>query len=144
DHIGGILAQELAAQFLEEGWRVVDHLNVVAERGKGIGHEAVHAHGVQVARHRDQDFHLGYDSQTVAKLLLLILIVVLALWFVRRALRRGEQGTASTAPAERTSDELVRCVQCGVLLPRAEAHMSAGAIYCSQEHVRLGPGKGPR
>jgi hypothetical protein len=34
-------------------------------------------------------------------------------------------------------------VQCGVLLPRAEARLSAGAIYCSEEHVRLGPAAGP-
>ena len=75
-------------------------------------------------------------------LLVLILIVVLAVWFMRRALRRAEGEAA--APAERTTDELVRCVQCGVLLPRAEARMSAGALYCSEEHVRLGPGKGSR
>jgi uncharacterized protein len=79
----------------------------------------------------------------VGRLLVLILIVVFVVWFVRRALARAEQQAA--APAERTSDELVRCVQCGVLLPRAEARMSAGAIYCSEEHVRLGPApKGPR
>ncbi len=125
----------------------MDHPNVVAERGEGVGHEAVHAHGVQIARHRDQDFHLGYDSQTVGRLLALILLVVLAAWLVRRALRRAAQGTQPHAagPAERSSDDLVRCVQCGVLLPRAEARMAAGAIYCSEEHVRLGPaGKGPR
>ena len=32
----------------------------------------------------------------------------------------------------------------GVVLPRAEARMAAGALYCSEEHVRLGPSKGPR
>ena len=83
----------------------------------------------------------------MGRLLVLILIVVLAVWLVRRALRRaaGAEPQAA-APAERTSDELVRCVQCGVLLPRAEARLSAGAIYCSEEHVRLGPGpgQGPR
>jgi len=80
----------------------------------------------------------------VGRLLVLTLIVVLAVWFVRRALRRAEEQTTARPAAEPTSDELVRCVQCGVLLPRAEARMSAGAIYCSEEHVRLGPGKGPR
>jgi uncharacterized protein len=78
----------------------------------------------------------------MGRLLVLGLIVVLAVWLVRRALRRAEGEAA--APAERTSDELVRCVQCGVLLPRAEARMSAGAIYCSEEHMRMGPGKGAR
>ena len=80
------------------------------------------------------------------RFLILLALVVIAVWFVRRALRRSghEAGPHTAAPSERTSDELVRCVQCGVLLPRAEARMSAGAIYCSEEHVRLGPSKGAR
>jgi uncharacterized protein len=73
--------------------------------------------------------------------LILLLLVVLAVWLVRRAVRRAEPRGEAPAAA-RTSDELVRCVQCGVLLPRAEARMAAGAIYCSEEHVRLGPGPG--
>ena len=98
---------------------------------------------MQISRHRDQDFHLGYDSQTVGRLLILILLIVLAAWLVRRALRRA--APRADVPTAQTSDELVRCAQCGVLLPRAEARMSAGAIYCSEEHVRLGPAeKGPR
>jgi uncharacterized protein len=92
---------------------------------------------VQISRHRDQDFHLGYDSQTLGRLLILILLIVLAVWLVRRALRRA--APHADAPGEKKSDELVRCVQCGVLLPRAEARMSAGAVYCSEEHARLGP-----
>jgi uncharacterized protein len=38
----------------------------------------------------------------------------------------------------------VRCVHCGLLLPRNEARQSAGAIYCSEEHARLGPTRGRR
>ncbi len=78
----------------------------------------------------------------MGRLLILLLIVLLAVWLVRRATRRAEP--PREAPAARTSEELVRCVQCGVLLPRAEARMAAGAIYCSEEHVRLGPSKDPR
>ena len=74
----------------------------------------------------------------MGRLLILILLIVLAAWLVRRALRRA--APRADVPAAQTSDELVRCVQCGVLLPRAEARMSAGAIYCSEEHARLGPG----
>ena len=77
----------------------------------------------------------------MGRLLILLLIVLLAVWLVRRATRRAEP--PREAPAARTSEELVRCVQCGVLLPRAEARMAAGAIYCSEEHVRLGPAAGP-
>ena len=77
----------------------------------------------------------------MGKLLVLILLIVAAVWLVRRALRRPAPPAA--APAKPTSDELVRCAQCGVLLPRAEARMSAGALYCSDEHAKIGPMSGP-
>jgi uncharacterized protein len=78
----------------------------------------------------------------MGRLLILLLIVLFAVWLVRRAARRA--AAPPEAAASRTSDELVRCVQCGVLLPRAEARMANGALYCSEEHVRLGPTQGPR
>ena len=73
---------------------------------------------------------------------MLILLVVVAVWLVRRAIRRAEMPRAAEPNAVR--DELVRCAHCGLLLPRAEARQSAGAIYCSEEHARLGPTSGPR
>jgi uncharacterized protein len=81
----------------------------------------------------------------MGKLLILIVLIVVAAWLVRRALRR-----MNTPPEERRAeasaapDELVRCVHCGLLLPRSEARQSAGAIYCSEEHARLGPTRGRR
>jgi uncharacterized protein len=77
----------------------------------------------------------------MGRLLTLIVLVVLAVWLVRRALRRA--APPPEVRTSQTSDELVRCVQCGVLLPRAEARMAAGALYCSDEHARLGPLVGP-
>jgi uncharacterized protein len=80
----------------------------------------------------------------VGRLLILILLIVLAAWLVRRALRRA--APPADVPGAQKADELVRCAQCAVLLPRAEARMSAGALYCSEEHARLGPADrtGPR
>jgi uncharacterized protein len=77
----------------------------------------------------------------MGRLLTLIVLVVLAVWLVRRALRRA--APPPEVRTSQTSDELVRCVQCGVLLPRAEARMAAGVLYCSDEHARLGPTGGP-
>jgi len=78
----------------------------------------------------------------MGRLLVLILLVVIAVLLVRRALRRAAMhGTRETNAVR---DELVRCAHCGLLLPRAEARQSAGAIYCSEEHARLGPERGPR
>lgn len=77
----------------------------------------------------------------MGRLLTLIVLVVVAVWLVRRALRRA--APRPEVRTSQTSDELVRCAQCGVLLPRAEARMAAGALYCSDEHARLGPMGGP-
>jgi uncharacterized protein len=70
----------------------------------------------------------------MGRLLVLIVLVVLAVWFIRRALRRLQPGDKPLVK----EGELVRCAHCGLLLPRAEARQSAGAIYCSEEHARLG------
>jgi len=81
----------------------------------------------------------------MGKLLILILLIVVAAWLVRRALRRMNAGAdRPTAAGSAAGDELVRCVHCGLLLPRTEARESAGAMYCSEEHARLGPARGRR
>ena len=71
------------------------------------------------------------------RLIVLIALVVLAVWLIRRALR----GPAQKADLQKRTDavgDLVRCAHCGVYLPRAEARQAAGALYCSDEHARLG------
>jgi len=73
----------------------------------------------------------------MGRLLVLVLLVVAAVWLIRRALRAPTQGSDAPKKAE----ELVRCAHCGVHLPRAEARAAAGALYCTEEHARLGPGQ---
>ncbi|MBI4123918.1 MAG: preprotein translocase subunit YajC [Betaproteobacteria bacterium] len=73
----------------------------------------------------------------MGRLLVLVLLAVVAVWLIRRALRAP---TRSTEVPQKTED-LVRCAHCGVHLPRAEAHAAAGALYCSDQHAQLGPGK---
>jgi uncharacterized protein len=70
----------------------------------------------------------------MGRLLVLIVLIVLAVWLVRRALRRLRR---DDTPAIKEA-ELVRCAHCGVHLPRAEARQAQGALYCSEEHARLG------
>ncbi|HZM36047.1 MAG TPA: PP0621 family protein [Burkholderiales bacterium] len=72
----------------------------------------------------------------MGRLVVLVLLVVAAVWLVRRALRQGANATGMTKKTE----ELVSCARCGVLLPRPEARASGGGLYCSDEHARLGPG----
>ena len=68
------------------------------------------------------------------RLIVLIALVVLAVWLVRRALR----GPSATGKPVAHEAELVRCAHCGVHLPKLEAREAAGALYCSEEHARLG------
>ena len=68
------------------------------------------------------------------RIIVLIVLVVLAVWLIRRALRRVERKDVPIIK----EGELVPCAHCGVLLPRAEARPLEGALYCSEEHARLG------
>ena len=82
----------------------------------------------------------------MGRLLVLVVLVVLAVWLIRRALRASTRTPGASSPAgnadssSNKSEELVRCANCGVLLPRAEARLARGGLYCTEEHARLGPG----
>jgi uncharacterized protein len=73
----------------------------------------------------------------MGRLLVLILLVVLAVWLIRRALRGSAPKTQSKPPLQ---GDLVACARCGVHLPRAEARLADGLLYCGEEHARLGAG----
>ena len=72
----------------------------------------------------------------MGRLIVLVLIVVLAVWLIRRALRAsaGESAKQETS----VQQPLVACARCGMHLPRAEARESGGRLYCGEEHARLG------
>jgi uncharacterized protein len=72
----------------------------------------------------------------MGRLIVLILLVVFAVWLIRRALR---------APSVRNrppvQGDLIACARCGMHLPRGEAREAGGRLYCGEEHARLGAGK---
>ena len=72
----------------------------------------------------------------VIKILLLIAMV-----FVVLALLRAYQRSLSRPPAptrESSVEDMVKCVHCGVNLPRSEAIYSSGEFFCTPEHQKLG------
>lgn len=83
----------------------------------------------------------------MARLILFAVGVYALVWLVRRAIdgpperpARGSRDAARVADdRDAGASDLVRCAQCGVHLPRGEARLAAGRIYCSAEHARLGP-----
>ena len=79
----------------------------------------------------------------MGKLLVLVALVMVGVWLVKRALRDAARDDPASPPAAKASEELVRCAHCGLLLPRGEARQAGGAIYCSEEHSRIGPRQGP-
>lgn len=78
----------------------------------------------------------------MGRLLLLVVVIVVAIWVIRRALVRLKQGEAGAVPARegQTQGDLVKCAHCGTHLPLAEARAVGDRVYCSDEHARLGPG----
>jgi uncharacterized protein len=74
------------------------------------------------------------------RFLVLIALVVLAVWLVRRAFLRaaGRGQQRKEAPLQQ---DLVSCARCGVHLPRSEAREAGGRLFCGEEHARLGAGE---
>ncbi len=70
----------------------------------------------------------------MGRLLVLVVLVVLAVWLLKRALRPPPKKSTSVE----NQGELVACARCGVHLPRSEARPGGDALYCSEEHARLG------
>jgi uncharacterized protein len=77
----------------------------------------------------------------MGRLLVLVLIVVVIVWALKRALA-DPRGRADGAAGGATEGDLVNCAHCGVNLPKAEARSAGGRHYCSEEHWRLGPRDG--
>ena len=69
------------------------------------------------------------------KYLLLVLVFIVAYWIFKAysAARRG--GRFQTRAGD--PEDMVRCAQCGVHVPRSESLMSGQAFYCTPEHRRL-------
>jgi uncharacterized protein len=72
------------------------------------------------------------------RFVLLVILVVVAIWAIRRALGAVNREEGPAKPA--APGELVSCARCGLHLPRAEAREAQGGLYCSDEHARLGAG----
>jgi uncharacterized protein len=64
--------------------------------------------------------------------LLFLLAVVVVVFLLLRSYRRQAPKQDASAPAE----EMVRCVQCGVHLPKSESILAGGNFYCSDAHRR--------
>ena len=72
------------------------------------------------------------------KLLLGVLTLLAVVWLLRGS-RRGDDRIAPTASASAAVQPMVRCAHCGVHLPQTDAVEHAGQAYCSMRHRLAGP-----
>lgn len=73
----------------------------------------------------------------MGKYLLLIVGVLVVYWIIRASVRRrGARDThGDSARQNKTiADDMVRCAECGVHLPRGESLTVRGQFYCSADH----------
>lgn len=71
----------------------------------------------------------------MAKLLLLLVIGGLIYWVIKSAVRKNQN--PNKLDQAKPTEDMVRCVQCGVNLPRSEAVLSRGEYFCGNEHRQL-------
>ncbi|MHB0851849.1 PP0621 family protein [Stutzerimonas nitrititolerans] len=64
------------------------------------------------------------------RLLFWIILIAAAFWLWRRVMRKG-----SNKQAAQTTLPMVRCAQCGVHVPRAQALQNEDRWYCSRAHL---------
>ncbi len=81
------------------------------------------------------------------KWLLVVVIVVVAFYLWRSARERDSDRPAPVAKppakANTSPQEMVRCAHCGVHLPRQDAYLNGPNLYCSTDHLKLGPQSRP-
>lgn len=64
------------------------------------------------------------------KFLVIIAVIALAIWIFKNY---GRSRPPRAAPGE----DMVRCMHCGVHLPKSESLVTRGAFFCSDAHRRL-------
>jgi uncharacterized protein len=78
-----------------------------------------------------------FRGKRVIKILLL-LVIGFAVWALIRGFQRSLEKPPAATSHTQTVEDMVKCKQCGVNLPRSEAIYSRGEFYCTPEHQKLG------
>jgi len=69
----------------------------------------------------------------MGKYLLLIIGVIVVFWLVRNSLRRRARAQEQS---KTLAEDMVRCAECGMHLPRGESLITRDRYYCCAEHQR--------
>jgi uncharacterized protein len=68
------------------------------------------------------------------KYLVLLIVVVCVYWFFKAQTRKAQTPDERSRGAAGSAEDMVRCAQCGVHLPRSESLMAGQIFYCTPEH----------
>lgn len=74
--------------------------------------------------------------------LLIFLLVLWAIWWLRRAIKRAGEARASARKAGaqgRRTEHMVECAHCGVHVPETEGVRDGKRFFCSEAHRLAGP-----
>lgn len=71
----------------------------------------------------------------MSKLLVLLLVILVVLW-VFHGLGRKARSRRSAPAQQGRGEDMVRCAQCGLHLPRSESLTQDAVFFCSVEHRR--------
>lgn len=75
---------------------------------------------------------LAYVECAGMSRLIFLIAIIAVVYFLLRSYRKS----ASRNDASPISEEMVRCVECGVHLPKSESILSSGEFFCSEAHRR--------
>lgn len=68
-----------------------------------------------------------------------LLLLAVGVWLIINILKnyaRSVDRDEGSVPPPPVHEDMVRCAQCGVHLPKSESILSRGSFYCSDEHRR--------
>lgn len=68
----------------------------------------------------------------MSRLLFLFAVIAVVYWLLKTYRKQSPKQDVSTS----SSEDMVRCAQCGVHLPKSEAMLSAGKFFCGEAHRR--------
>ena len=68
--------------------------------------------------------------------ILFLIVIALVVYAILKGYKRSL--SSSAPPPEKPIEDMVKCAQCSVNLPRSEAIYSGDNFFCTPEHQKLG------
>lgn len=68
--------------------------------------------------------------------MLFLVVVVFAIYWLLKSYRKQLRKDEATGDVPGAAEDMVRCMHCGVHLPKHESLLVEGEYYCSEAHRR--------